>query len=70
MWGAQRGGVWARVRGVDMGETCGMAMYVPRGPGYMWCVHKGCGQGRPSVVHGVGAEAAALPVGRCKLDNL
>ena len=45
-WGEQRGGMWARVRGVDMGETCATAMCTPRGPGCAWRVHKGHGQGR------------------------
>ena len=44
--GAQRGGVWARVRGVNVGETRAMAMCTPRGPGCVWCVHEGHGQGR------------------------
>ena len=44
--GAQRGGAWARVRGVDMGETCAMAMCTPRGLGCAWRMHEGHGQGR------------------------
>ena len=44
--GAQRGGAWAHVRGVDVGEMCAMAMCAPRGPDCVWCVHKGHGQGR------------------------
>ena len=31
--GVQRGGVWARVRGVDVGEMRATAMCAPRGPG-------------------------------------
>ena len=45
MCGLQRGGTWAPVRGVDAGETCGMAMYALRGLGCMWHVHEGHGQG-------------------------
>ena len=45
-WGVQRGGTWARVRGVDVGETHATAMCAPRGPGCAWRVHKGRGQGR------------------------
>ena len=44
--GAQRGGAWACVRGVDVGETCATAMCAPRGPGCAWRVHEGHGQGR------------------------
>ena len=44
--GAQRGGAWAHVRGVDAGKMCAMAMCAPRGPGCTWRVHKGHGQGR------------------------
>ena len=44
--GAQRGGVWARVRGVDAGEMRATAMCAPRGPGCAWRVHKGYRQGR------------------------
>ena len=44
--GAQRGGVWARVRGVDAGETRAMAVCAPRGPGCAWRVHEGHRQGR------------------------
>ena len=62
--GAQRGGAWACVRGVDAGEMHGTAMCAPRGPGCVWRVHKGHGQGRWSMVHGLVAEAAALPVDR------
>ena len=42
----QRGGAWARVRGVDVGEMHVTAMCTPRGPGCAWRVHKGHGQGR------------------------
>ena len=45
-WGAQRGGAWARVRGVDAGEMRVTAMCAPRGPGCAWCVHEGHGQGQ------------------------
>ena len=31
--GAQRGGAWAHVRGVDVGEMHATAMCTPRGPG-------------------------------------
>ena len=44
--GAQRGGAWARVRGVNVGETRATAMCASRGPGCAWRVHKGHGQGR------------------------
>ena len=44
--GAQRGSAWARVRGVDAGETHAMAMCAPRGPGCVWRMHEGHGQGR------------------------
>ena len=44
--GAQRGGTWACVRGVDVGEMCAMAMCTPRGLGCTWRVHEGHGQGR------------------------
>ena len=44
--GAQRGGAWACVRGVDAGETRAMAMCALRGPGCTWHVHEGHGQGR------------------------
>ena len=44
--GAQRGGAWARVRGVDAGEMCATAMCTPRGPGCAWRVHEGHRQGR------------------------
>ena len=44
--GEQRGGAWARVRGVNAGETCATAMCAPRGPGCTWHVHEGHGQGR------------------------
>ena len=44
--GVQRGGAWACVRGVDMGETHAMAMCAPRGPGCAWRMHEGHGQGR------------------------
>ena len=58
--GAQRGGAWAHVRGVDVGEMCAMEMCAPRGPGCMWRVHEGHGQQRWwPVVRGPGAEAAA-----------
>ena len=43
--GAQRGGAWACVRGVDAGETCAMAMCTLRGPGCAWHVHEGHRQG-------------------------
>ena len=43
--GAQRGGAWARVRGVNAGETRATAMCTPRGPGCVWRVHEGHGQG-------------------------
>ena len=43
--GAQRGGAWACVRGVDAGETRVTAMCAPRGLGCMWHVHEGHGQG-------------------------
>ena len=42
--GVQRGGMWAHLRGVDTGETHGTAMCAPRGPGYAWHMHEGCGQ--------------------------
>ena len=45
-WGAQRGGTWARVRGVDAREMRAMAMCAPRGPGCAWRMHEGHGQGR------------------------
>ena len=64
MLGVQRGGMWACMRGVNAGKTHVIAMCVLRGPGYTWCMHKGHRQGRQSVVHGPGAEAAALPVDR------
>ena len=58
--GEQRGGVWACVRGVDVGEMHVTAMCAPRGPGCMWCMHEGCGQRRWwPMVCGLGAEAAA-----------
>ena len=44
--GVQRGGAWAHVRGVDVGEMCMTAMCAPRGPGCAWHVHEGHGQGR------------------------
>ena len=44
--GAQRGGAWARVRGVDAGEMYATAMCALRGPGCAWCMHKGHRQGR------------------------
>ena len=44
--GAQRGGTWAHVRGVDAGEMCAMAMCAPRGPGCAWHVHEGHRQGQ------------------------
>ena len=37
-WRAQRGGAWARVRGVDMGEMRAMEMCTLRGPGCAVCV--------------------------------
>ena len=45
--GEQRGGAWARVGGVNVGEMCATAMCAPRGPGCAWRVHEGHGQGRP-----------------------
>ena len=53
--GAQRGGTWARLRGVDVGKMCGMAMCAPRGPGCVWHMYKGCGQ--HPVSHGSGMDA-------------
>ena len=44
--GVQRGGAWARVRGMDAGETHAMAMCTLRGLGCMWRVHEGHRQGR------------------------
>ena len=44
--GAQRGGPWARMRGVDVGKTRATAMCAPRGPGCTWRMHEGHGQGR------------------------
>ena len=44
---AQRGGTWAHVRGVDAGEMRATAMCAPRGPGCVWRMHEGHGQGRP-----------------------
>ena len=44
--GAQRGGAWAHVRGVNTGETRVTAMCTPRGPGCTWRVHEGHRQGR------------------------
>ena len=44
-WGAQRGGTWACVRGVDTGETRATAMCAPRGLGCAWHVHERHGQG-------------------------
>ena len=44
--GEQRGGTWAHVRGVDVGETHVMAMCAPRGLGCAWCMHEGHGQGQ------------------------
>ena len=61
MQGAQRGGAWAHVRGVDMGEMHGRVICTPRGPGCMWCMHEGCGNGQWSMVCGPGTEAAVLP---------
>ena len=43
--GVQRGGPWARVRGVNVGETRATAMCAPRGPGCTWHMHEGHGQG-------------------------
>ena len=43
--GEKRGGAWARVRGVDAGETRATAMCAPRGPGCTWHMHEGHGQG-------------------------
>ena len=65
--GAQRGGVWACVRGVDMGEMRATAMCIPRGLGCTWHVHEGCRQGQwLPMVHGLGAEAAVLQVDRLR----
>ena len=62
-WGPQRGGMWAHVRGVDMGKMQATAMCTPKGLGCTWHMHKGCGQGQQqSVVHSPGAEAAVLLV--------
>ena len=44
--GVQRGGAWACVRGVDAGETHVTAMCAQRGPGCLWRMHKGHGQGQ------------------------
>ena len=44
--GAQRGGAWAHVRGMDAGETRAMAMCAPRGPGCTWHMHEGHRQGQ------------------------
>ena len=44
--GAQRGGAWACVRGVDAGEMRATAMCAPRGPGCTWHLHEGHGQGQ------------------------
>ena len=55
MQGVQRGGTWAHLRGVDVGETRGMAMCAPRGLGCMWHVYEGCGQ--HPVSHGLGMDA-------------
>ena len=44
--GVQRGGTWAHVRGVDVGKTYATAMCTPRGPGCVWRVHEGHGQGQ------------------------
>ena len=44
-WGAQRGGVWACVRGVDAGKTHAMAMCAPWGLGCAGHMHEGHGQG-------------------------
>ena len=44
--GTQRGGTWAHVKDVDTGETCVTAMCTPRGPGCVWRVHEGHGQGQ------------------------
>ena len=58
--GAQRGGTWARVRGVDVGEMRVMEMCAPRGPGCAWRMHKGRRQQwRRPVVRGPGAEAVS-----------
>ena len=58
--GAQRGGMWAHVRGVDMSEMHGMVICTLRCPGCVWCMHEGRGQGRQSMVCGLEAGAAAL----------
>ena len=55
MRGAQRGGTWAHVRGMDTGETRGTAMCAPRGPGCTWRVYEGCGQ--CPLSHGSGMDA-------------
>ena len=44
--GVQRGGAWARVRGVDAGKTHATAMCAPRGPGCTWHMHEGHRQGQ------------------------
>ena len=67
IWGTQRGGMWACVRGVDVGKTCVMAMCAPRGLGCMWHVHEGHGQGwQWPMVSGLGAEVTALQVDRLR----
>ena len=43
--GAQRGGAWAQVRGVDAGKMRATAMCSPRGPGCAWHMHEGHRQG-------------------------
>ena len=45
-WGAQRGGMWAHVRGVDVGEIHVTAMCTLRGPGCAWRMHEGHRQGQ------------------------
>ena len=52
--GEQRGGTWACVRGVEMGETHGTAICAPRGPGCVWRMYKGCGQ--CPLSHGLGMD--------------
>ena len=44
--GAQRGGAWACVRGVNVGKMRATAMCALRGLGCAWRVHEGHGQGR------------------------
>ena len=44
--GEQRGGMWAHVRGVDVGEIHVTAMCTLRGPGCAWRMHEGHRQGQ------------------------